>query len=67
MGDLTNTAFCSQSCRKSMATKKSNEKWITSPVEKKRKYTLRQLDRIFEWKRTHDDESWTKKFQGERM
>lgn len=66
MGDLTNNTFCSQECRKLMPTKRANEKWINPPPKKRRKYTLRQLDKMAEWKRVWDDESWTNNFQAYR-
>ena len=58
--------FCSKECAYHYPIKKANEKWLNPKPKKKPKYSLVQLDRMAEWKRIHDDNSWTNRFNGYR-
>ncbi len=62
--------YCSEICsRKGENAKKikaANEKWLNPTPRKKPKYSFSQLNRMAEWKRLHDDESWTKRFNAKR-
>lgn len=46
--------------------KAANEKWLNPTPRKKPKYSFSQLNRMAEWKRLHDDEFWTKRFNAKR-
>lgn len=65
--------YCSTDCRKSGLNKKGREKTLkksaqTFTKEKpKPKYSFEALNRMAEWKRLNDDETWLNRFNGERL
>ena len=62
--------FCSKTCSEKGKIKQkikgANEKWAEDKPKKKPKYNFSQLNRMSEWKRLYDDETWTNRFNGRR-
>lgn len=62
-----NSVYCSLGCsipRMSQEDriKKANEKWLNPEEKKKSKWNFGQLNRMAEYKRVFDDQSWTQNY-----
>lgn len=69
-----NSVYCSFGCSynaKSVNSddriKAANERWLSPAVPKKKsKWSIDDLNKMSEWKRVWDDESWTRRFNARR-
>jgi len=70
--ETSNRKYCSRECQKSQRNKINREKTLLKSGETflkekvKPKYSLAALNRMAEWKRVNDDESWLNRFQASR-
>ena len=70
--ETSNRKYCSIECSRSVKNKAAREKTLQKTKETfvkeriKPKYSLAALNRMAEWKRVNDDESWLNRFQASR-